>query len=105
MANGVSDMANDDNRMAVSRARGLGAARAGVGAWRWQRVTADTLWLSGAGTFLANGSLAEENGACFRSLTRLEIDNAGHMLHLERPVEVAARIVDWLEPSGGWPVQ
>lgn len=71
----------------------------------WQRVTADTLWLSGAGTFLANGSLAEENGACFRSLTRLEIDNAGHMLHLERPVEVAARIVDWLEPSGGWPVQ
>lgn len=36
-------MTNDDNRMALSRARGLGAARTGVGAWRWQRVTAVAL--------------------------------------------------------------
>lgn len=43
MANGVSDMASDDSRVAVSRARGLGSVRAGVGHWRWQRVTAVVL--------------------------------------------------------------
>lgn len=36
-------MANDNNRIAVQRARGLGAAKIGVDAWRWQRVTAVAL--------------------------------------------------------------
>lgn len=70
----------------------------------WERVTADTLWLSGTNSFLRTAKLARQNGACFRSLARIEIDKAGHMLHLERSVEVAACIVSWLEPSGGWPV-
>lgn len=36
-------MANDDNRAAVSQARGLGSARTGVEHWRWQRLTAVAL--------------------------------------------------------------
>ena len=40
VANGVSEMRDNDNRAALSRARGLGSAKTGVHAWRWQRVTA-----------------------------------------------------------------
>lgn len=36
-------MANDENHLAVQRIHGLGSARAGVSAWRWQRVTAVAL--------------------------------------------------------------
>lgn len=36
-------MANYNNRIAVQRARGLGSAKTGVDAWRWQRVTAVAL--------------------------------------------------------------
>ena len=36
-------MRNDDNRVAISRARGLGSAKTGAGQWRWQRVTAVAL--------------------------------------------------------------
>lgn len=43
MANGVSEMPDNDNRAALAQARGLGAAGTGVGAWRWQRVTAVAL--------------------------------------------------------------
>ncbi len=39
----MSRLTTDDNRMALSRARGLGAAGTGVSAWRWQRVTAVAL--------------------------------------------------------------
>ena len=43
MANGVNEMPDNDNRAALTRARGLGSAGTGVGAWRWQRVTAAAL--------------------------------------------------------------
>ena len=43
LANGVSEMRDNDNRAALSRARGLGSAGTGVHAWRWQRVTAAVL--------------------------------------------------------------
>jgi len=43
MANGVSEMRDNDNRAALSLARGLGSAKTGVHAWRWQRVTAAIL--------------------------------------------------------------
>jgi succinate dehydrogenase / fumarate reductase membrane anchor subunit len=43
MVNRVNNQGSHDNRVALSRARGLGSARAGVGHWRWQRVTAVAL--------------------------------------------------------------
>lgn len=43
MVNRVNNQGSYDNRVALSRARGLGSARAGVGHWRWQRVTAVAL--------------------------------------------------------------
>lgn len=43
MVNRVNNQGSHDNRVALSRTRGLGAARMGVGHWRWQRVTAVAL--------------------------------------------------------------
>lgn len=64
----------------------------------WREVTADTLHiLAGRSQFRASPDLAASRDACFRKLVNDTIENSGHMLHFDAPVETAQRIAAFLD--------
>jgi len=67
----------------------------------WQQVTAPVLWVeaSESGYLKRAGISAEQHAerrAAFRKLTHVVVDDAGHMLHHDRPEEVARLIEEFV---------
>lgn len=64
----------------------------------WREVTADTLHiLAGRSQFKATPEAAASRDACFRRLTNEVVEDSGHMLHFDAPVETAQRIAAFLD--------
>jgi pimeloyl-ACP methyl ester carboxylesterase len=66
----------------------------------WQRVAAPVLWVEASeSNYLARAGIdAEQHAerrAAFRSLRHVTVTDAGHMLHHDRPQEVARLIADF----------
>ncbi len=66
----------------------------------WSEVRAPVLYLLGAGSEprrrLRGGAEAEAMRASVPHLEAVEVDDAGHMLHHDRPEAVAARVAEFL---------
>lgn len=67
----------------------------------WQAVQAPTLWVHGGRSEYASRVMAlpdwPTRQRCFGSLTLRRVPEAGHMLHLEAPGEVALMVNDFLD--------
>jgi len=68
----------------------------------WREIAAPVLWVEAAGSSVRAKMLAqpgyEQRLQCVASLQRVVVDDAGHMLHQERPAEVAQLVADFLGP-------
>ncbi len=68
----------------------------------WRRVTAPVLWIGAAESFVIKGFAAKPEEyaarkACFAKLTEHIVENAGHMVHHDRPEVLAQLIEDFLQ--------
>ena len=68
----------------------------------WREIAAPVLWVEAADSAARARMLAEpgyeDRLACVASLQRVVVDGAGHMLHQDRPAEVAQLVADFLGP-------
>ncbi len=67
----------------------------------WRQVSAPVLWVGAKDSiilnhFMRNSFAYEERKACFRHLTEVLIDDAGHNMHHDQPVKLAALVETFL---------
>lgn len=67
----------------------------------WKRVVAPVLWVTGSETEISRALKLTDNDLaqrkrCFRKLTERVIDDAGHMVHHDRPERLAEVIEEFL---------
>lgn len=68
----------------------------------WREIIAPVLWVEAACSASRARMLAEpgyeDRLACVASLQRVVVEDAGHMMHHDRPAEVAQLVADFLTP-------
>jgi len=65
----------------------------------WKEITAQTLFVDAAKSLFAQIITKEEKAvrrACFRSMSEAVIEEAGHMLNFDAPLETAKVIAEFL---------
>ncbi|MDX3905039.1 MAG: alpha/beta hydrolase [Pigmentiphaga sp.] len=69
----------------------------------WQEITAPVLWVEASESATRARMLAEPGYetrlACVASIQRVVMEGVGHMLHQERPAEVAQLVADFLSSA------
>jgi pimeloyl-ACP methyl ester carboxylesterase len=83
----------------MHRMNGPGLYKAAESAAIWREITAPTLFVDAAKSIFAQAISKDEKvmrRACFRSLQETMIDNAGHMLNFDAPIDTAKAIADFL---------